>query len=223
MALTAADNCRNINMENFNQKNIVIYKDDISEDFFEWVSQIKIVGWDIETSGLDWKKEKIGTCQLYAPNKPPVIVKIGKTIPKNLCSLLADESVKKIFHYAIFDLSFMASHWNADPKNIACTKTAIKLLDPKHVKKHSLANLLKERLGIIIDKSEQCSNWFSAKLTEKQKEYAVKDAIYLLPLLNKLEAELKAQGLLELAHQCFAHIPTRVQLGLKGYKDVYDY
>jgi ribonuclease D len=208
---------------NFISKNIIVYKGDIPEDFFEWVSQVKIVGWDIETSGLDWRKEKIGTCQLYAPNKPPAIVKIGKTVPKNLCELLADESVKKIFHYALFDLSFMASHWQADPKNIACTKVAIKLLDPKHAKKHSLASLLKEKMGVIIDKNEQCSNWLSPKLTDKQKEYAVKDAVYLPELLKKLEADLKSQDLLDLARQCWDHIPTEVQLEIKGIKDVFGY
>lgn len=210
-------------MEVFNPKNIIVCKNDIPEDFFEWISQVKIAGWDIETSGLDWKKAKIGTCQIYAPNKPPMIIKIGKKKPKRLCELLADESVKKIFHYALFDLSFMAGHWDADPKNVACTKTAIKLLDPKHSKKHSLASLLKERLGVIIDKSEQCSNWLAAQLTDKQKEYAAKDAIYLPPLLSKLEKDLKAKGLLELARQCFSFIPTQVQLKIKGYKDIYDY
>lgn len=210
-------------METFNPKNIMVFNGDISEDFFEWINYVKIVGWDIETSGLDWKKAKIGTCQLYAPNKPPVIIKIGKKKPKRLCDLLAQESVKKIFHYALFDLSFMASHWGADPKNIACTKTAIKLLDPKHLKKHSLSSLLKERMGVIIDKSEQCSNWFAAKLTEKQKEYAVKDAIYLLTLLSKLEADLKKKGMLDLARQCFSFIPAQVQLEIKGYKNIFGY
>lgn len=207
----------------FVSKNIIVYKGDIPEDFFEWVSQVKIVGWDIETSGLDWKKDKIGTCQLYTPNKPPAIVKIGKFPPRNLCELLADESVKKIFHYALFDLRFMANHWRARPKNIACTKIAIKLLDPKHAKKHSLASLLKEKMDVVMDKSEQCSNWLAPKLTDKQKEYAVKDAVYLPELLKKLEKDLKSEGLIDLARQCWDHIPAQVDLEIRGIKDVFGY
>ena len=57
----------------------------------------------------------------------------------------------------------------------------------------------------------------------KQKEYAIKDTIYLPELLKKLEADLRAQGLLNLARQCWDHIPARVQLEVRGYKDVFEY
>jgi len=152
-----------------------------------------------------------------------VIIKINDTPPKNLSLLLSDNSVKKVFHHAMFDLRFMNYHWKVISSNIACTKIASKLIDIKNINKHSLKSLLKQYLGVAIDKNEQLSNWMSNSLTEKQISYAANDVIYLLPLLGILEKELKDVRLLKLAYLCFAHIPTRVELEILGYDDIYAY
>jgi len=123
----------------------------------------------------------------------------------------------------MFDLRFMSYHWKVLPQNIACTKIAVKLLDIENENKHSLQPILKKYLGIEISKHERLSNWLSDRLTEKQITYAVKDVIYLLQLLDVLERKLKSKDLLELAHLCFAHIPTKVQLDILGHGDVYSY
>lgn len=204
-------------------KNIVVYEHDIPDKYTDWVRKAKIVAWDIETLGLDWRNDRIGICQLHTPEKPAVIIRIDDTSPKKLQSLLSDASIRKVFHHAIFDLQFMSYHWKVLPQNIACTKIASKLLDVKNENKHSLQFLLRQYLGVVIDKNERLSNWLSNELTEKQIAYAAKDVIYLLSLLDVLERELKSKGLLEFAHLCFAHIPTRIQLDILGYGDIYSY
>ncbi|HDD44963.1 MAG TPA: ribonuclease D [Candidatus Desulfofervidus auxilii] len=200
-----------------------IYYHDISNKYLDQVYKTKIVAWDIETSGLDWRNDQIGLCQLYTPGQHVAVVKINNVPPKKLCLLLRDVSIKKVFHHAMFDLRFMSYRWKVLPQNIACTKIAAKLLDAKNENKHSLQVILKQYLGVIIDKKEQLSNWLSPELTKEQISYAVNDVIYLLPLLDVLEKNLKSKGLLELAHLCFAFIPTRVQLEILGYKDIYSY
>jgi ribonuclease D len=82
---------------------------------------------------------------------------------------------------------------------------------------------VKDQLGVRLDKKEQRSDWLSTNLTDDQLLYAAGDVLYLIPLLRSLEETLKAQGLLELAHASYCHIPTRVQLELLGYDDVYSY
>ncbi|MFA5643201.1 MAG: hypothetical protein WC949_01445 [Candidatus Paceibacterota bacterium] len=204
-------------------KDIVLCQDDISDELLSVFSRSKTIAWDIETSGLDWRTEKIATCQIYALGGPAAIVRMGESKPKNLCSLLCDGSVKKIFHYAMFDLRFMSSHWKVEPKNIACTKIAIKLLDPGHFRKHGLKNLLKDMFQIEIDKTQCLSNWFAEELSQDQKDYAVNDVIYLIQLLEKLESELEDQNLLDTEYECFAALPLMVKLEVDGYNGMYDY
>ncbi|OHB82657.1 MAG: hypothetical protein A2Z38_06115 [Planctomycetes bacterium RBG_19FT_COMBO_48_8] len=181
------------------------------------------VSWDIETSGLDWKDERIATCQLCISGSQVFIVKTNENPPERLKTILGDSSVKKIFHHAAFDLRFMLHNWIVEPKNIACTKIAAKLLHPKNLDLHSLKGLIKHYFGVNISKNERTSNWFARDLTDDQIIYAANDVIYLEQLLPKLEKELYSKNLIEIALSCFEHIPTRVKLDVLGYDDVYKY
>jgi len=179
--------------------------------------------WDIETSGLDWREDRIASCQLMLPAGETVIVRNLDARPANLRALLADKQVRKVFHHAMFDLRFMSHHWAVPVQNIACTKIAAKLLDPECRQSHSLKSLVSQYLGVALDKSEQKSDWFASRLSAAQIDYAVSDVAHLCSLLAALEQQLGVRKLELLAQSCFAHIPTRVQLELLGYRDVYQY
>jgi ribonuclease D len=205
-------------------KKIILYDTDMAQQYLNYASNAGIVAWDTETTGLNWREDRTAICQLYAPGGPVAIVRIGKKSPIKLRSLLSDPSIKKVFHNAMFDLLFMCYNWNVIPQNIACTKIASKLLNKSaRGKEHTLKWLLKKNLGVQISKTERLSNWLSKELSSEQLAYAVGDVIYLLPLLDVLESKLESKGLLELARACFQHIPTRVQLNIKGYADPYTY
>jgi len=204
-------------------KDIKIFLGDIPQDSLDLILKSPVVAWDIETSGLDWKGERIATCQLCVYGSQVFLVQISEVLPDRLKTLLSDNSVKKIFHHAMFDLKFMCHHWNADPRNIACTKVAAKLLHPKNRDLQSLKGLIKHYFGVNISKKERTSDWFAKALTEEQIIYAANDVIYLEQLLTKLEKELESRNLLEVARSCFKHIPTRVKLEVLGYDDVYKY
>lgn len=205
------------------ENNIILYNHDIPDGYLNFVIKSKIVAWDIETSGLDWRNDRIGLCQLYTPGKSVVIIRIDNTPPKNLSSLLSNPQVKKVFHHALFDLRFMCYRWRIIPQNIACTKIAAKLLDRENKNSHTLQSLLLRYLNITIDKTEQTSNWLSKQLTKEQIVYAATDVLYLPSLLNVLERELESKKLLKLAQECFAFIPTKVQLDILGYSEIYNY
>lgn len=210
-------------MKTLHLEDIIIYDCDIPQQFFDSVKQTQVVAWDIETSGLDWRNDRIGICQLYTPNEPVAIIRIGNVLPERLRFLLSDSSVRKIFHHAMFDLRFMGYQWKLLPQNVACTKIASKLLDVENKNRHSLQSILKQHLGVVINKDEQVSDWLSVNLTREQIIYAAKDVMHLISLLEVLEKELRSRRLLELAHLCFRHIPTRVQLDILGYGDIYSY
>jgi ribonuclease D len=197
---------------------------DVSRTFLEAARRHKVVAWDIETSGLDWRSERIGLCQVLVKEQGLSIVKIGKNArPSNLVSILTDASIKKIFHHAMFDLRFLCYHWGVTVENIACTKIASKLLDPEKTQGHTLAALVQEHLGITLDKGSRKSDWLTWKFSTAQLEYAGDDVKYLPDLLDRLLKELERKGRRDLAMRCFAHIPTQVELEIRGFKDVYGY
>lgn len=141
----------------------------------------------------------------------------------NVISLLEDAAICKVFHHATFDLRFLMSQWNASAKNVACTKIAAKLLFPNDLPNQRLQSLTSRFLGITLDKAQQKSDWSATDYAKEQIEYAVNDVQYLPPLYAAMSEALDAAGLLVLARRCFAHIPTRVELELRGFGDVYTY
>ncbi len=214
-------------LDNFNFEDIKVCKYDLIDRYVRIINDKKIVSWDIETSGLNWSEDNIGTCQLYTPNKNKeiMIIKINNNPPTKLSSLLKNPLIKKIFHHAMFDLRFMRFHWNVKPQNVACTKIASKLLDVNNINKHHLIDLLEKYLNVKIKKDQTKSNWLSDNLTNEQKLYAANDVYYLIPLLNALKKELisKSKNLWDIVKDCFNYIPTKVELEVLGFKNIYRY
>lgn len=200
-----------------------LLKGDLSDEVLEACLRASIVAWDIETTGLDWRTDRIATVQIHVGESTYVVQLNGGT-PQRLKALLEDHGPRKILHYAMFDLRFMAHHWDATPASVACTKIASKLAHPAAAAaEHSLAPLVERHLGVQLDKTMQTSDWTVAGLQDEQLLYAADDVRYLWPLHSTIERELRQQGLIELRDQCFAHLPTRVALELGGYPDVFTY
>src|SRR4051794_39086238 len=84
----------------------IVLRGDLTEDLLVELSQAPRVAWDIETTGLDWRTERIGTCQLFAPEVGVVIVQANDEVPDRLRQLLADPAILKVLHHAPFDLRF---------------------------------------------------------------------------------------------------------------------
>jgi ribonuclease D len=197
--------------------------DDIDQDFYENALDEGTVGWDIETSGLDWSSDHIGTCQLATEHRV-VIVKLHTGRPEMLRTLLADERILKVFHHAAFDLRFMVFQWNASVRRVACTKIASKVLDPHLAHgEHSLKPVLLRHLGIDISKSAQRSDWLATDLTEEQLTYAANDVVHLPTLLQVLTRKCLNAGVEDLVEGSFEYLPDRVMLDLRGSGDVFAY
>lgn len=183
------------------------------------------IAWDVETTGLDWKQEKLATCQLYAEGVGVVVVRLNDGEPRRLAGLLADPAVEKVFHHAPFDLRFMVHEWHVRPTSVRCTKVASKLLAPDAPNEtHSLQQLTARNLGVSLAKGPvRTSDWTAATLTNEQLDYAAGDVLHLLALLDVLRANLGHVHLTRLYDDCCAFLPARVLLELGGYPDVFAY
>jgi ribonuclease D len=201
-----------------------LVESDVSSDFESAVRDARIVAWDIETSGLDWRLDRIGTCQLHVPNVGTQIIRMNGHQPERLRELLMSEHVRKVFHHAPFDLRFMRYQWKASARSVACTKILSKIVRPEaSSEEHSLKPTLERFLGVVLDKSQQTSNWLSPTFTQEQLMYAVRDVEYLVPLLDTLMDEARANGVADIAERTFEYLPTRVETDIRGCGDVFAY
>lgn len=200
-----------------------VYAWDVSEQFWEDCHEAGEVAWDIETSGLDFRNDHIGTCQL-AVGDQVAIVALADHLPDRLTELLGAQSVRKVFHHAPFDLRFMTYQWKASVANVACTKVAAKVLRPGlESGEYSLKPTLKRFLGVDISKDQQRSDWLATSLSSAQLGYAADDVRYLVPLLRVLMDRCEEGGLTPSLQASFAYLPTRVELDLRGASDVFAY
>ncbi len=70
-----------------------------------------------------------------------------------------------------------------------------------------------------ISKQQQTSDWGQAILTPEQLSYAASDVLHLHALKAKLDVLLAREGREALAQACFAFLPFRAELDLKGWYD----
>lgn len=198
---------------------------DLTQDLFETFLAAGLVACDIETSGLDWSSDTIGTCQVATEDEVAVVVLADEAgDPKFLRALIEVDQVQKVFHHAPFDLRFMVAQWGVAPRNIACTKVASKILDPGlENRDHSLLPVLERHLGIEISKDQQVSNWLAPDLSPEQILYAAGDVAHLVRLHAVLRAKCEGAGLEPLLLESFDYLPTRVRLDLHGSGDVFTY
>ncbi|MCH2251077.1 ribonuclease D [Cognatishimia sp.] len=179
-----------------------------------------IVAIDCETMGLNPHRDRLCVVQLSGGdgNAHLVQIAIGQTEAPNLCKLLEDPDVLKLFHFGRFDIAAMLNAFGATTAPVYCTKIASKLVRT-YTDRHGLKNLLQELLGVDISKLQQMSDWGASELTNAQLDYAASDVLYLHQLREKLNERLDREGRTELAQACFDFLPTRAKLDLAGWPD----
>jgi ribonuclease D len=202
-----------------------VFSGDLPADLADAFALSQRIAWDIETTGLDWRRERIGTCQLFSEAVGAVVVSVGTDRPSALATVLEDSTVEKVFHHAPFDLRFMVSAWRVSPTAVRDTKVASKILDPAAPNEtHSLQHLADRYLGVTLPKGAvRVSDWSASELTDEQIRYAAGDVVHLVRLLDAMEAALRANGRIELYDSCCAFLPARVTLELGDYPDVFAY
>ena len=180
-----------------------------------------IVAIDCETMGLHPNRDRLCVVQLSGGDGNAHLIQIanGQTDAPNLCALLEDPHVLKLFHFGRFDIAAMQNAFGARTAPVYCTKIASRLVRT-YTDRHGLAKLLQELLGIDISKQQQSSDWGAETLTEAQIDYAASDVLYLHQLREALDKMLVREGHMELAQACFDFLPTRAHLDLEGWPEI---
>ncbi len=180
----------------------------------------KTVAVDTETLGLVPRRDKLCLVQLSSGDGNAHLVQLDRTHYQapNLNALLADPAVTKIFHFARFDVAALKQYLGIDTAPVYCTKIASRLTRT-YTDKHGLKDLIKELLGIELNKQQQSSDWGAHVLSDAQKQYAAQDVLYLHELKSRLDQMLEREGRLGLARACFDFVPVRAALDLGGWTE----
>lgn len=193
-----------------------LYKNDLPDG----LDLGSVVAIDCETMGLNPHRDRLCVIQMSSGDGDAHIVQFdkGQKAAPNLCAMLENPDVLKLFHFGRFDIAAMYHAFGALAAPVYCTKIASRLVRT-YTDRHGLRNLTQELLGIDISKQQQMSDWGAETLTEAQLEYAASDVLHLHRLREELDKRLAREGRADLAQACFDFLPTRARLDLEGWPE----
>lgn len=163
-------------------------------DFYQIIADLEremAIGVDLEADSLFHYREKVCLLQISTRSQNIIFdpISLGDLSP--MASLFADPRVRKIFHGADYDIRSLYRDFGIVVHSLFDTQIAARFLG---LRETSLANLLKERFGMLIKKKYQKSDWSKRPLQTAMLTYAAQDAGHLLPLATILKKELRSKG-----------------------------
>ena len=193
------------------------YRNDLPDD----LDLGPVVAIDCETMGLNPHRDRLCLVQMSGGDGNAHLVQIDKeqTVAPNLCRMLADPDVLKLFHFGRFDIAVLLKAFGTLTTPVYCTKIASKLIRT-YTDRHGLKFLLDELLSVDISKQQQMSDWGSSELSKAQLDYAASDVLYLHKLKEQLDARLAREDRIDLAQACFDFLPVRAKLDLGGWPEI---
>ncbi len=171
------------------------------ESFFHALASSPALALDLEADSLYSYQEKVCLVQISTTSANAILdpLTAREGMPA-LGPLLADRRIQKVFHGANYDVRLLKKDLGVAVHNIADTMVAAQLTGREQV---GLGALLAAEFGLTLDKKYQRANWARRPLEELQLQYAVLDSAYLLPLWEKLRADLERLGRLSWAEEEF--------------------
>ena len=213
-----------VNNDNCSEK-IRFCENDLTEELFNSYKSSKYLAVDTEAMGLCHGRDRLCLIQICNESNLTSCIKIesGSQKATRIRNVLEDEKIIKIFHYARFDVAALKCNLNIETQNIFCTKIASKLART-YTNKHGLKDLIKELIGIELDKSSQSSDWGSKEnLSEDQINYAANDVRYLIKAMKKLVLILKREKRYEIAKKCFNVVPIFSELDIHHFINIFEH
>jgi len=156
------------------------------------IAGVERVAVDTEADSLHSYREKLCLLQVSLPDGDYIVDPLAPLDLAPLCAALTDKEI--VLHGADFDLRLLRRSLNFTARRIFDTVIAARLLG---LREFSLAALVERYFGIKPAKGSQKANWGRRPLPKRMLEYAINDTHYLLPLADRLEADLRQLDRLE--------------------------
>ncbi len=174
---------------------------------------------DCEFTGLNIKRDRLCLVQISSGKNDAHIIQLDKDNydAPNLKSILKNNKINKLFHFARADLLFIKKYLNVSVENVNCTKIMSKIART-YTDKHGLKDLIKEFIGIDVSKQLQSSD-FGGDLSDKQLKYCAQDVVYLHQIYDSLNNILSREKRIDIYNSTIKFINTRVDLDLASFKE----
>jgi ribonuclease D len=167
------------------------------------LSSEPVVAMDTESNSLFAYQEQVCLIQISVPGTDYLVDVLSGLDVSPLGVVLADPGIEKVFHAAEYDVMCLRRDYGWSFCNLFDTMWAARVLGWPRV---GLANILKEQFGVRLNKRWQRYNWGRRPLPDKALAYARLDTHYLIPLRNRLVAELQERNRVEEAREFFREV-----------------
>lgn len=158
---------------------------------------------DTESNSLHAYREQVCLIQFSIPGTDYLLDPLALTDLSPLAPVFASAAIEKVFHAAEYDLICLRRDFGWRTHNLFDTMIAVRTLGWAQ---NGLASVLEAQFGVKLNKRHQRANWAARPLTPDQLAYARLDTHYLLPLRDKLAAELRARDCWPEAHEEFERL-----------------
>ncbi|OGR43151.1 MAG: hypothetical protein A2X28_02455 [Elusimicrobia bacterium GWA2_56_46] len=182
----------------------------------------KYLSIDTESNSMYVHKEQLCLVQLASEHLNAVVDSLAVDI-RGLAPIFADKHIEKIFHSAEADIKTIKASIPVKFENIFDVMLAAKYLG---LKRCGLENMVKEHIGIELNKKFQKADWGRRPLMKEMLDYAIGDVLYLHKLRNMFAEELNKKGKLEEIKSEFAEVaelePSRNEFDENGFFRIHE-
>ena len=138
---------------------------------------------------------RLGLVQIADEREVALVDCVAVTDISPLRRLIADSGIAKVIHSASQDLPILARIVGEPLEALFDSQIAAAFCGARH--QLSYADLVRDWLGIQLDKSNQLTDWLKRPLTDRQLEYAESDVVHLARLYPLLRERLLDAGRLQ--------------------------
>ncbi len=175
------------------------------------------IGVDLETTALSPRDGGVRLIQLATLDET-FVIDVFEVPDLSLLKDVLEDGPVKVGHNVKFDYEFLHALYGISLSPLFDTMLAAQVLDGgNYAASYSLESVAERYLEASLDKSEQRSDW-SGELSERQIEYAARDASILLPLRERLAEALEAEELGLVSKIEFAAVSSIAEMELAGIK-----
>ena len=182
------------------------------DELISQLAPLQRVAVDTEADSLHCYFEKLCLVQLSLAEQDYLVDPLAGFDLSPLAAALEDKEI--VLQGADFDLRLMKRSFDFTATRVFDTVIAARLLG---IREFSLAALVERYFGVTLSKGSQKANWAQRPLPPQMAEYAMNDTRYLLPLAEKLEAELREKNRYDWFEQSCER--ARVQAAVQRVRD----
>lgn len=164
------------------------------KDLDRWAADLnvaRVIAVDVEADSLYHFKEKVCLIQMASDKQTVVLDPLAL---KNLAALkpvFRDKSIVKVLHGSDYDVRSLYRDFKISIHNLFDTQVAARFLGYNET---GLEAMLKNELGIVIDKKYQRKDWSKRPLPPEMIAYAASDVCHLIELAARLQKKLIEKG-----------------------------